>query len=236
MIYVRDGSSVLKTLSVNKNIISCSEDVAIHVPTRFMDRELGTIGTDTSALGIIPIIHRTTGRYTLLSINAIVSLFTPIASDIITIEDTEYYEFLYDKDDPIMDINVVRRDKIMYNIIDEFLLKAKVPWYMNYEDLAKFLDTAESHGGSKVAENLEVIELLVSIVGRHKHDLKKQIRYSNDKSEVNKDIAYVPLTSVMYSVRGTVNKLVGAYMDEGIVSGLVTKSTESSTIEKMLRE
>jgi len=107
---------------------------------------------------------------------------------------------------------------------------------MNYEDLAKFLDTAETHGGSRVGENLEVIELLVSIVGRHNHDLKKQIRYSENKSEVNKDIAYVPLTSVMYSVKGTVNKLVGAYMDEGIVSALVTKSTETSTIEKLLRD
>ena len=39
----------------------------------------------------------------------------------------------------------------------------------------------------------------------------------------------------MYSVKGTVNKLIGAYMDEGITSALVSESNETSHVETLLR-
>lgn len=107
---------------------------------------------------------------------------------------------------------------------------------MGYEDLAKFLDTADSHAGSKVANNYELIEILASIISRDTNNRKVYMRTAaTDKNYVKKNIEYVPLASVMYSVKGTVNKLIGAYMDEGITSALVSESNETSHVETLLR-
>jgi hypothetical protein len=124
----------------------------------------------------------------------------------------------------------------MYNIIDELLIKGKVPWYLSYEDLCKFLDTAETHAGSNVAANYEVIEILSSMIARNVDNRKLYVRSSVEtKEDLDKKIEYIPLASVMYVATGTVNKLIGAYMEEGIASALVTKSEESTRVEKLLR-
>jgi hypothetical protein len=124
----------------------------------------------------------------------------------------------------------------MYNILDELLIKGKVPWYLSYEDLCKFLDTAETHAGSNVAANYEVIEILSSMIARNVDNRKLYVRSSVEtKEDLDKKIEYIPLASVMYVATGTVNKLIGAYMEEGIASALVTKSEESTRVEKLLR-
>jgi hypothetical protein len=116
------------------------------------------------------------------------------------------------------------------------LIKGKVPWYLSYEDLCKFLDTAETHAGSNVAANYEVIEILSSMIARNVDNRKLYVRSTVDsKEDLDKKIEYIPLASVMYVATGTVNKLIGAYMEEGIASALVTKSEESTRVEKLLR-
>lgn len=234
--YIRNAKAVLDQLIVDNNQIVCKKDCYIHMPVRFTGKNLGSIGTDTSSFGIFPIILKDTNEYGVLSVTSIVKL-SPFTTDIIVIDEEEYYEFYFEANTVIIEnINVVRKDTLMFNIMDEFIIKGKVPWYMSLEDLAKFLDTANSHAGSRVAENPEMIEMLTALISRDKNNLKNQIRYTaKDKGYINKNISYIPLASVMYAVTGTANKIIGAYMDEGITSALVTETTEPSNIEKLLR-
>lgn len=68
-----------------------------------------------------------------------------------------------------------------------FLLEV-VPWYISYEDLCKFLDTAESHGGSNVAANYEIIEILSSMIARSVDNRKVYIRNTIEaKEDVDKE-------------------------------------------------
>lgn len=234
--YKRNGKKVRDLLTVNNKQIYCKQDCYVHVPTRYIDRDIGTIGADTSAFGIIPIILADTLEYGLLSVNSVVKL-NPFSSETIEVNGDTYYQYFFEANTPvILNTSVVRKDTIIFNILDEFIIKGKVPWYVSYEDLAKFLDTANSHAGSRVAQNYEVIEVLASIVSRDVNNRKAYIRSTaKDKDYILKNTEYVPMASVMYSVSGTANKLIGAYMDEGITSALVTPSEEVSGVERLLR-
>jgi len=125
----------------------------------------------------------------------------------------------------------------MYNIFDEFIFKGKIPWYMGYEDVGKLFDTADSHAGSAVASNYEVIELIASMVTRSKDDRTKYIRSvaKTDEDFNDSKISYVPLSSIFYSVNSTVNKIAGSYFSDGVVSALVTPTTKVDKIESILR-
>lgn len=234
--YIRNGKKVLGLLSVNENQIFCKEDCYVHVPVRFIEKNIGEIGHDNASFGIFPIILKNTLEYGVLSIDSMVNL-NPFTVETITIGDADYYQLFFEANTAIItNTSVVRKDTIIYNILDEFIIKGKVPWYVSYEDLAKFLDTANTHANSNVANTPEIIEILASIVSRDVNNRKVYIRQvATDKGYISKNIEYVPLASVMYSVSGTVNKLIGAYMEEGITSALVTDSPEASHIEKLLR-
>ena len=236
MSYTRNSTNVRKHLRVENDQLLCDKPTYIHIPTRFMDKGLGEVGTNNTIFGIFPVILADTKEYGVFSVDAMVYI-NPFLTDEIEIDGVSYYSFYFEADTPIVsNMNVIKSDSIMYNILDEFLIKGKVPWYISYEDLCKFLDTAESHGGSNVAANYEIIEILSSMVARSVDNRKVYIRNAIEaKEDVDKKIEYIPLSSVMYVATGTVNKLIGAYMEEGITSALVTASEESTRIEKLLR-
>ena len=234
--YTRNGKVVSGFLTVDNKQIFCSKDCYVHIPVRFIDRDIASIGSDNNSFGIFPIIIKDTKEYGVLCVNAIVQL-NPFTVEQISVNGDDYYQLFFEANTAIItNTSVVRKDTIIYNILDEFIIKGKVPWYMGYEDLAKFLDTADSHAGSKVANNYELIEILASIISRDTNNRKVYMRVAaTDKNYVKKNIEYVPLASVMYSVKGTVNKLIGAYMDEGLTSALVSESNETSHVETLLR-
>lgn len=236
MQYTRNASNVRKHLRIENNQLLCDQPTYVHIPTRFMDKGLGEVGTNNTIFGIFPVILANSKEYGIFSVDAMVYI-EPFLTDEIDIDGVSYYSFYFEADTPIVsNLDVIKNDSIIYNILDEFLIKGKVPWYIGYEDLCKFLDTAESHAASNVGANYEIIEILSSMIARSSNNRKIYIRNDIDSKEaINSKIEYIPLSSVMYVATGTVNKLIGAYMEEGIASALVTTSEESTRIEKLLR-
>lgn len=211
-------------------------DCKIQVPERFMNIGLGQIGTETYILGCFVIILET-GEYSVCNINAIIEI-NPFKTLLTKIDDVMYYEFYFEPGQVVIKTtDILRRSTLMYNIFDEFVFKGKVPWYLDYEDLGKLFDTAKSHGDSNVGENQETIEFIASIITRHASDRTKPLRelLSELKTVDQKDINYVGLSSVFYSVSNTMNKLTGSYFNDGVTSALVTPTDNISKIESILR-
>lgn len=234
---IRDAALVMSNLVKNKTgQILTKTPCRIQVPVRFSEVGLGEIGINTYTYGLFPIILES-GHYAVLNVNAIVQL-NPQRLSIVTIDEVDYHEFYFDSGDVVIKASdLLKREALLYNVFDEFIFKGKIPWYVDYEDLGKLFDTAKYHAGSNVAQNLEVIEFIASMVSRSKEDRTKYIRtigesykdFSLDK------IDYVALKSVFYSVNSTVNKLAGSYFNDGVTSALVVPSTQVEKIEKILR-
>jgi hypothetical protein len=235
--YKRNPSAVFDSLYENKaNQILTKVPCRIQVPVRFSERGLGQVGIQTFTLGLFPIILDT-GEYAILNACALVEL-DPFKVSVVTINEIDYHEFYFEANQVVIkNSNIVRRDSIIYNIFDELIFKGKIPWYIEYEDLAKVFDTAEEYANSNVGQSLEVIEFIASMITRPKQDRMKYIReVAESRSDFSLDkIDYVPLASVFYSVKSTVNKIAGSYFNDGVVSALVNPSDRVENIEKILR-
>ncbi len=237
MNYKRDAKAALSYLTENAaGQVITKKKCKIQIPQRFIDVGLGEIGINTYSYGFFPIIFDT-NEYAVINVCAMVSL-NPIKLTNIVVDDIDYYQFSFDAGQVVINTtHLLRKETLMYNVFDEFIFKGKLPWFAQYEDVAKLFDTAKHHAGSKVSDNLEVIEFIASMVTRSKEDRTKYIRtvaqkYSDTSLE---KIEFVPLKSVFYSVNSTLNKIAGSYMSDGITSALVNPTSKTELIESIVR-
>lgn len=218
--------------------IVTKQKCTIQVPVRFTESAvgLGQVGIDTFVYGLFALILDS-GEYAVCNMTALLQI-NPYKQAIVTVDGVDYHEFHFDKDQVVIKTtDLVRRDELIYNILDEVVFKGKVPWYVEYEDLGKLFDSAAKHAGSNVGQTPEIMEFIASMISRTKDDRTKYIRTTAQSfKDVSIDqVDYVPLKSVFYSVNSTVNKLAGSYFSEGVVSALVIPSEQASTVEKIIR-
>lgn len=217
--------------------VVAKKDLKIVFPKRWVERELALVETEIFVYGLFPIIDSETGEYGHFNVCSFVELGQPYSNTTVVIDGVDYIELTYREGDLVI-VNLVslKRGDLSFRIFDELLVKAKVPWYVSYDEFIKFLDTAKDMAGSDLANIYEIIEALVSIVGRDAFDRKKYIRnVAKDKVELNSKVDYVALGNVLYSVKGATNKLIGSYFEEALVSNLTEKSTEASPVERVLK-
>lgn len=237
--YKRNAEAVLAQVVTSQNgQVTCKVPCKIHVPVRFTEGAvgLGQVGIDTYTYGLFAIILES-GEYAVCNIVALMNI-NPYKQTTVTIDEVDYHEFHFEKNQVMIKNSVlVKRDELIYNVLDEVVFKGKVPWYVDYIDLGKIFDTAQKFAGSNAGETPEVIEFIASMVGRSSSDRTKFIREvaTDYKGYKGDNVSFVPLKSVFYAVNNTVNKLAGSYFSEGVVSALVVPSEQASRVETLLR-
>lgn len=238
MTYVRDPVAVSKNFAVNsaKQVV-CKAACTIQVPKTYFDGNLGILGVDTKIYGLFPVILGT-GQFSLVNTAAMFSI-APTSTTVITVDEVEYYEFTFAKDTVIFKTTGLLSDaKLIYEVFQAFYFMGKVPWYVGYEDHGKLLDSAIKFAGFGAVKNPEVVELLTSMVARKRGDMNNEFLrlaisdYS--QTEIGK-VDFVPMGSVIASVRSSLGKISGAHGQDGIVSAIVTPATEVGTVEKIVR-
>lgn len=235
--YVRNKDAVKAIMGKTASgQIVAKAPCVIHSPTRFADVGLANIGAENYIYGCFPVITND-NKYSVCNINALVEI-DPFKITQTIIEGIDYNVFHFRPGDKIIKTtSIVQRDTLMFDVFNELFFKGKIPWYVGYEDLGKLFDTAKYYADSRVGDIYEVVELLASIVTRVKGDRKTMVRNTvTSKSQVEIDkIDYVPLQSIFYSVNTTLNKLAGAYFNDGVTSALVDQSSRVGKIESILR-
>ena len=235
--YVRNAEAVkacLKDTASGQWMVT--KPCKIQVPSRFIDRNLGEVGIDTYVYGIFALILED-GNYAVNSACAMMKI-EPFKILTTEINGVSYHEFFFKAGSVITNsLNLVKDDTSPYYVLDELIFKGNIPWYIEYEDLAKIFDTAAKHAGSKLASNYEILELIASVVSR---DPKNRSNYyrsliSTDAEKKTTKPAYVPLASVFFSASNTVDKLAGNYFSDGVVSALVQPANQVEHIESILR-
>ena len=228
--FKRDGQRILNALTETNNTLVAKENLRIHVPVRFATRGLGQVGIETFICCMYAIItdddHYDVSNY------CAIAKIEPYKTEEILIDNVEYYEFTFLKGQVIMpNVQLVRRDMLIFNIMDEFIFKGNVPWYFTPNDLARIMDTAKTAGDSAVGEWLDVIELIVSVVTRVKGE--KKIYYRNGNGGA---YDFVALSNVFYVASSTLPKLAGNYFNDGVVSAIMEPIDEVQRVERLLRE
>lgn len=234
---IRNAGKVLSQLvDLPGQPVVTKSNLMIHIPVRFNEIGLASIGASVFVYGLFAIILET-GEYALCNVNALVEL-KPSLIETITIDDVEYYQFrFYAGDTVIQTKELVCRSSLIFTAIEEFVFKGKIPYYVGYDDMGKLFDTAKKH--SRTSANIlpSVMEFMAAYVARDRQDRTKFIRETAKTYEdfQLKKMDWVPLRSVYWSAPSTVNKLAGAYFNDGVVSALVHPSERTEKIEQILR-
>ncbi len=232
----RDPDYIRKNLLVTKDKrIIVTKDTMIHIPKRFVDKNLLILGEEVYSLGLFPIIMD--NKYSVLNVMALLHMAFPDTNEV-TIDETEYYVFNYAQgSEMIKNMSVVRDDYMTYHVFNELVSNGNVPWYMSYLDMAKLYEQSGKYADSAMVHYNQAFQIIVSMLARTKKDRMKLYRYDlNTEKDLTIWPDFVPLKSVMYVAQSTINKIAGSYMDEGVISALVHPSEHVERIEKLLRE
>lgn len=233
---IRDPERALKQLvETEQGELITLVPAKIHVPTRFQERGLATIGVDTFVYGMYALILEDQ-YYTVSNVNALIPI-SPFKIETEKVDGVEYHAFYFEPETVVIkNTTIVQRDSLIYDILDELIFKGKIPWYMGYEDLGRMFDTAKEYAGSNICNRYEIIELVVSMITRSSADrtlyYRRQVSSRDELQRAN--MTYLPLTSVFY-LSSTLAKLAGNYFDDGVKSALVTPTERIERIEALLR-
>lgn len=237
MKYTRNPEKVNAELVENDaGQVICKSDIFIHTPVRFVEKGLSVIGVRSYVFGWHPIILAS-GDYAVSDICGRLEI-NPGSVKMITIDDTDYYEFFFPAGSIVVSSgDVVQDDKIIYYILDELHFQSKVPWFMTDNDLSRSLNSAREYADSRAAEVPEVMELMVAVASRDKNDPTSYLRHSQDKykDKTSANAEFVPLTSVHLSVTNTIDRIAGNYFEPAVQGVLVSPSKKSNTVERILR-
>lgn len=208
----------------------------IYIPTRFEAAGLAQIGLNTQIIGLAAIVFEDL-YYGVLNVNAMVRL-DPARIERIKINGVEYFEFHIAAGGVVTpNLNLFVSDTVLFDIYNEIVSSAKIPWYLTYEDLGGLFESAPEHAGVGIGRNAEVIETVIAKIARIPSDRAKQ--YSLAAADPAKFFktkpTYVPLRSVMFSATNTMTKLAGSYMQHGVVSAIVRPTEKVSRLEGILR-
>lgn len=234
---VRDAAyikSFIKELPTGQ--LFTTQPCRIQIPVRYQDRDIAYIGLENYIYGIFALISDD-NKYAVSSVTAMMKI-CPVKTIQTLVNDVPYYEFYFDANSVVVETtDLVKKDILIFNVLDEFFFKGKIPWYLGYEDVAKIFDSAYDFAGSRVAENQETIELFTSIIAK---DPKDRLNYYRSTINSYNDLitrppTFVPMLSVFYSVTNTLNKLAGRDFNDGVVSALVTPTEEVQRIEQLVR-
>ena len=235
---VKDNNYIKDLIKDNGDIYITKKDLLVVFPQRFVDKEFTILGTQSLVLGIIAIIDPEANKYAVLKIPGRLEM-QPTEIDTMAIDDVPYYSLYFEKGmDFITNKKVIKEGNFLFDMFDNFLIKGKIPWYLEYQDLIDIFTKIGKFTGSKAGSNPLVYEILTAVIARWKEDKKVQFRnYVNQVGKIEKDeLTWVGLENIWYSYSSTVNKLAGSYMELGLVSSILDPEKEVSDIEHVLRE
>jgi len=235
---IRDPVKVKEALKEINNSLIAIHPCKIYIPEHYIGAELGNIAEETYILATYGIVVE--DKYYGVSRACALMQIEPSGSNTVEIQGLKYLEFSFNKGDAVIkNLNLVKTGTLVYRVYVDIISKGKVPWYFNQEDLGFIFDTAKEHANADLHTDSALLELIASSMARQKSNKTKFFRHDNQLKSVAKlthKPSFIPLMSVSLQVVNTTSKLLGNYHSEAITSALVNPSTESSSLEELLRK
>lgn len=232
---VRDASNLSKVIVEKGGQLIAVQPIQILIPFRYLAAKLANIGKYTTSVAIFPILYGE-NKYMVSNVCSTMEL-TPSSLSSTTIGDDDYYVLGFGAGDVVTPFTeLVVSDDDAYNVYNEIIGKAKIPWFMTYEDVGKCIAMCHHYSGITLSSTNAVIELIVASISRSKDDTNVYYREAISKitEQTKNPPSIFPLRAVISGTTNTMGKLSGSYFDEGLTSALTYKGG-SSGVEDLYR-
>lgn len=223
----RDKDFIQSRLYEKDGKLFCKDKMVVEFPKWYEDKGLASIQEVAYVYGIF--VMCIGERYS-VSVIPTLCAFTPILVSEVERDGVVYTQFVFGKDDPVLDnMKVVKHDILSYNFFETFYMQARVPWYVEYEDLVRVMDNLPKYGKSNLGANFISNELVSSFITRSEKNKKLFYRQGGGKA------VFVDLMSPYYSSLSGINTLAGNYFTQSLTSAIVQKKTRSTKLEELVR-
>ena len=233
----RDPEAVRSALRTTKgNTVVAKKPCAVYIPSWFEDKQLAFIGSDARVLGIFALVVENT-QYAVSLATSMIRL-NPTSVNRITVDDSEYYEFLFEPGDTVIaNTELVVSDTMPYYINDEIIGRGRVPWYLDYEDLGSLFENTKHFNGYSLGGTDAVLEMIATSIARSPEDPKVYYRQfiKSKKDLKTRPPRFIAFRNISYGATNTTAKLMGSYFETSLTSALVNPSEKVEDIEELLR-
>lgn len=235
---IRDPGAVFAELTETEaGALVCKSPMRIHVPVRFEEIGLLSLGEVVHCYGFFAIITER-GNMAIWNACAVMPL-TPSRTIVVDVDGVSYYEFQFNaKDVMIPNLTVIKSNKPIFKVLSEIFFRGKVPYYANADDVGNIFDTVGMYAGSRVGEVPDLYEAFTAVIARDVNDKGKYRRLTaKDTNDFrNNPVGWIGMSSPEYAVTNVFNRMAGGYFDRGVNASLITPNQQLDTIEKIIRE
>ncbi len=212
---------VLSLLKSGKYVTS--KDLEIHIPTYF-SKELVSIEETINIVGSFAYVI---GNEYAVSSSLSILRIKPSGYKI----DGEYHIFSFKAGEVVFETNdVLINGGVIHPIIDTYLFKAKIPWYLDYEDINDLLLYASEDTGLDIDISPQVIAMMVASIATMKETGNKVRHEVKDKAKLFREMINYNQMDSVHNVDNSLNKIMGNHQSEGMLSALTVEDNEEPTL------
>lgn len=226
----RNPNLIKENLIVSGSQVFAKQACSILIPYNYLNYRMASISDKISILAVAAVVIG--GEYGVLNGCASITI-TPSTTRQVKIGGAEFLEFGFEQGSVVIpDTTIVKDSDLLYEMNKYFYSFGRIPWFLNYDDVGFLFAYHREYGGLNISPNNVPFEIVTSVIC---HDYADKFKYYRH-GEMKQSPMVVPFNSVLYNSTNATAKLLGANLEEGITSALISPSTKSEPIENLLRK
>lgn len=153
-----------------------------------------------------------------------------------TINNDRYYVMDFEPGDTVIENLTVPQDSNMgYRYYVEFTKYARLPWYLNLENLLAIYDEAKFFTGRAFGNGHQAIRIYYALTMRDKDNLDIPYRYSPNFKDPNIGPRIIGINNPGQLLNSTFSRLSSGYMSDNIISGILNPDKKVTDLEEVIR-
>lgn len=230
----RDPARALAILDIQPDgSVKAARDFEIHLPKRFVENGMALVGEVVTTAAVLGIV--VPGEfYGLLSALVDITLL-PLSINEAMIKGNPYLILEFSKGDMVIEnLTVIQDGNKPHFFTDEFYYYAKIPWYMNKDDVTSLFDNARLQSGGEVGSSPQVMRVYTAMMFRDPDNLDNAYRYSTAMLE-GREPKIVGLNNGAMLIEGAFAKTAGGHLADNTLAAIVNPDKRVTDLEKIIR-
>lgn len=231
---IRNKARVYKALKImdDKSVIAL-EPLEIHFPKRFIEKSLAEISEVVESIAVLGIVLPEGVFCSMFTIASVT--MTPSNVRETSINGERYAVLEFEKGDTVFNnLEVVKDEHLNNPYYTEFAYYARIPWYIDVNMVPKLFDYSGLITGRKVGRSPQVFRVLYGLSFRDPEDPEIPYRYGKS-IKAGKPPYLVGLNNGSMLIDGTFNRLMGGYLSDNIIAGILNPDTRVTDSEKVMK-
>lgn len=214
--------------------VVCTRPLVGYIPYRFIENSLATATDVVTTVGVIGFVDPTKKIYTFIYIPGV---FTLVPNNLgeETINGVKYLTMEFEVGDTVFrQLSVIQDPQINYYYFREFTWLGKAPWYIDHLTLRKTYDRTKYRTGRGVGSVAGVFRVIRSLNERDPDNPDNEYRYSLAIKQGRPPLL-VGANNGSLLIDGTLNRAIGGYDFENLISSVLEEDTRVTQEELIIR-